>query len=112
MSISDEIADKVARHMLYPLMPLAPGAPVVRAMFVAEPLWDVLESPEGDVEWEQRVGELRADLETFVIGDPIHPKYLFLLYPARDGVWEIRSAGHDPKESHIRAPCQLFCGRG
>ena len=96
MSIRDEILDRVARRMLYPLLPEAQGEAPHRAMLLSEELWGVLDSPEGDQDWERRVGELRADLETFVIGDEIHPKYLFLLYPARDGVWEIRSAGEDP----------------
>jgi hypothetical protein len=65
-------------------------------MFVEERLWEILESPDGDEDWERRVGELRADLERFVTGEPIDPKYLFLLYPARDAVWEIRSVGTDP----------------
>jgi hypothetical protein len=36
MSIEDEIADKVGRRMLYPLVPQAIGAPVRRALFVGE----------------------------------------------------------------------------
>jgi hypothetical protein len=96
MSIEDEIADRCGRGMLFPLMPKAAGAPATRAMFVAEALWGVLNSPVGDDAWEKRVGELRADLERFVVGDPIDPSYLFLLYPARDAVWEIRSTRPDP----------------
>lgn len=96
MSIEDEIKDRVKRGMLFPLKPVAPGAAQHRAMFLDERLWAVLNSPEGDEEWEKRVGELQADLERFVTGDAIDPKYLFLLYPARDAVWEIRSVGSDP----------------
>jgi hypothetical protein len=96
MSIEDEIIDSIDRGMLRPLLPQAAGEAARRAMFLSEPLWNILESPEGDETWEQRVGELRADLETFVIGDEIHPKYLFLLYPALDAVWEIRSTEQDP----------------
>jgi hypothetical protein len=65
-------------------------------MFVTEALWEILESPAGDADWEQRVGELRADLEVFVEGRTIDPKYLFLLYPAADAVWEIRSNREAP----------------
>lgn len=82
--------------MLFPVLPQAPGEVAHRAMFVGEGLWDVLDSPEGDEDWEQRVGELRADLERFVTGEPIDPSYLFLLYPAEDAVWEIRSVRPDP----------------
>lgn len=97
MSIDELILDRVKRGMLYPLVPYAPGARADRAMFLCEALWAILESPEGDDEWEVRVGELRADLERFVTNEePIDPKYLFLLYPAADAVWEIRSVRPDP----------------
>lgn len=82
--------------MLYPVLPRAPGEVALRAMFVTEDLWKTLQSPEGDQAWEERVGELQADLERFVVGDPIDPKYLFLLYPAHKKVWEIRSTGSNP----------------
>jgi len=65
-------------------------------MFVAENLWNELNSPEGDPEWDDRIGKLRADLEVFVVEATITPKYLFLLYPAGDAVWEIRSSRDDP----------------
>jgi len=100
MSIEDEmqdlILDRVARNMLFPLIPLAAGEAPIRALFVEEDLWALLDSPEGDEDWEKRVGELRADLERFVTGEKIDPKYLFLLYPASEAVWEIRSIGADP----------------
>jgi hypothetical protein len=96
MSIEDLIVDKVSRGMLHPLLPKAAGSAARRALFVSEELNRVLDSPEGDTDWERRVAELRADLEFFVEGSPIDPKYLFLLYPARDAVWEIRSARNDP----------------
>lgn len=96
MSIHEEIKDRVTQGMLYPLLPRAPGITAQRAMFLSEWLWNVVNSPVGDEEWERRIGELIADLETFIIGDPVYPKYLFLLYPARDAVWEIRSADHKP----------------
>ena len=96
MSIEDEILDRVARKMLFPLRPQAAGATIRRAMFVAERLWDELNSPEGDAEWEDRIGRLRADLEICITEESIAPKYLFLLYPASDGVWEIRSVRDQP----------------
>lgn len=65
-------------------------------MFVAEKLWNELNSPEGDAEWEERIGRLRADLELFVTEPSIAPRYLFLLYPAADAVWEIRSVKDQP----------------
>jgi hypothetical protein len=96
MSIQDEIVDRVERGMLFPLIPKARGATIRRAMFVAEDLWIELNSPEGNPEWDERIGKLRADLEVFVTERSITPKYLFLLYPAADAVWEIRSARDDP----------------
>ena len=102
MSIHDEILDRLERGMLFPVLPKARGATIRRAMFVNEALHAVLTSPEGDEDWERRVGELQADLEVFVEARTIGPKYLFLLYPARDAVWEIRSTSDEPS---IRVLC-------
>lgn len=102
MSIQDEILDRWGRGMLFPVMPQARGEPVRRALFVNEALNSALTSPVGDETWEKRIGELRADLEVFVGAPTIGPKYLFLLYPSLDAVWEIRSVGHDPS---IRVLC-------
>jgi hypothetical protein len=96
MSISDEIMDRVSRKMLFPIIPAARGTTIRRALFVSEELNAILTSPEGSQEWEQRVAELRADLEVFVGARTIDPKYLFLLYPSRDAVWEIRSVRGSP----------------
>ena len=82
--------------MLFPVIPKAAGSSARRALFVYDKLWALLQSPEGDEKWERRVAELQADLDVFAEGAPIHPKYMFLLYPARDCVWEIRSTGADP----------------
>lgn len=96
MSIEDEILDRVRRKMIFPLTPRAAGATIRRALFVGEQLWNQLNSPEGDEEWEERIGRLRADLEVFVTEPKITPRYLFLLYPAADAVWEIRSVQDKP----------------
>ncbi len=96
MSIDAEILDRVRRGMLWPLTPKAAGATIRRAMFIGEHLWNELNSAEGDAEWEDRIGRLRADLELFVTEPTIAPHYLFLLYPAADAVWEIRSVRDQP----------------
>jgi hypothetical protein len=96
MSIEDEIVDRVKRGMLYPLMPSTPGDAAIRAMLIAEKLWAFLHKPTTDPSHEKRIGELRADLEVFVTSEIIVPKYLFLLSPASDGVWEIRSVREQP----------------
>lgn len=96
MSIEDEIEDRVQRGMLYPVIPKAAGAMIRRAMFVEEWLWKELNSTQGDPDWDSRIAKLQADLEVFVTEEYITPKYLFLLYPAKDGVWEIRSVRDQP----------------
>lgn len=96
MSIHDEIVDRVRRQMIYPVLPRAKGGTIRRALFVSEALHAFLTSPKGDLDWERRVAELQADLEVFVEARTIDPKYLFLLYPARDAVWEIRSVREQP----------------
>jgi hypothetical protein len=96
MSIRDLILNAVRLGMLFPLIPQAPGTSAKRALLVYERLWEILRSPEGTDEWEKRVAELQADLELFAEGTPVHPKYLFHLYPLRDAVWEIRSTRESP----------------
>lgn len=82
--------------MLFPLLPRAAGSVPRRAMFLVPEVWSALNSPQGSAEWEQRVAGLQADLEIFVEGQAIDPKYMFLLHPARDAVWEIRSVRPSP----------------
>jgi hypothetical protein len=96
MSIIEVLASKVAHGMLFPLVPQARGSSVVRPMYIAEELWSVFETSHPDPELESRIGTLRADLEAFVDGTALYPGYLFLLSPAREGVWEIRSTREDP----------------
>jgi hypothetical protein len=96
MSIHDEILDRVGRKMLFPVLPQARGSTIRRALFVSEPLHAALQSAPGDQEWERRIAELRADLEVFVEARTVDPKYLFRLYPGRDGIWEIRSVRDNP----------------
>lgn len=96
MSIEDLIVDRVDGGMLFPLYPRAAGAGPRRLMLVAESLWDFLQSAGPDDEWEDRKGFLLADLEAFADLEQIGPKYLFLLSPSREGVWEIRSTRPNP----------------
>src|SRR5215216_3735673 len=106
MSIADLIADRVQRGMLFPLYPRAPGSSPQRALLVAEELWNFLQAPGPDDDWEERKGFLLADLEVFAEGQQIGPKYLFLLYPSREGVWEIRSTSQNPS---IRVLGRFVC---
>jgi hypothetical protein len=65
-------------------------------MLLSEELYGYLEASYEDEEWEDRMGSLRADLEAFVTEEDIYPRYLFLLYPTSEGVWEIRSMRPNP----------------
>lgn len=96
MSIDTIIIDQVRAGALFPLIPKAPGAVARRAMFLVEEVNTALNSPEGDPEWDERMGRLRADLENFATERLLYPKYVFLLYPLADGVWEIRSVKDAP----------------
>lgn len=96
MSIEDLISHKVGAGMLFPLIPRAAGSAPRRAMFVSEDIWSLLSTEHQDDDMEERLGILQADLELFAEGRTIDPKYLFLLYPASEGVWEIRSVRPDP----------------
>jgi len=91
MSIDDLILDRIARGMLHPLTPRAKGTSARRAMLISEEIWQVLSTEHDDDEMEDRLGTLQADLELFAEGQAIDPKYLFLLSPCREAVWEIRS---------------------
>jgi len=44
----------------------------------------------------ERFAKLQADLDMFLTGETIDPKYLFGLTPITDGVWEIRSTRPKP----------------
>jgi len=96
MSIHELIKARVEERMLFPLRPKAAGTTSRRALFVSEALWALLETSHPDPKMEERLGFLQADLETFAEGAKLHPRYLFLLYPAREAVWEIRSMRPQP----------------
>lgn len=96
MSIEDEIVWRVSEHRLFPLLPKAAGAAPRRALFLAEDIWSVLSTEHDDQDLEDRMGFLQADLELFAEGQPIDPKYLFLLYPGSECVWEVRSVRPNP----------------
>jgi len=96
MSIDDQISDAVSRGRAFPILPVARGAPVRRALFVGEALWTELDPADKPPEWQERIATLRADLEVFVTAAQITPKYLFLLYKSVEAVWEIRSVRDDP----------------
>jgi hypothetical protein len=64
---------------LFPLIPHAAGTSPKRAMYLAAEIHALLEGEHQEEEMEDRVGLLQADLELFAEGQPIDPKYLFIL---------------------------------
>lgn len=96
MSIRSLIQDRVREGMLFPIIPKASGTTALRAMYVSEGLWDLLQTDHDDPDWDDRLGALQADLEVFTSEPEIYPKYLFLLYHPREAVWEIRSVRPNP----------------
>lgn len=96
MSIHDVIADKLAKEMLCKLPLRVSWITPVRAMLITPRLREYLLGPWDSLVEEDRAGRLRADLEVFVGGTTIDPKYLRRLYPSRDDVWEIRSVRDAP----------------
>lgn len=65
-------------------------------MLVTDDIWRLLEGETHDEIAEERIGRLRADLETFVTEADLYPHYLFWLTPRSDLVWEIRSIADAP----------------
>jgi hypothetical protein len=59
-------------------------------------MWKALKKEYDDPDLEYRLGELEGHLDHFASGQPIGPNYLRLLYPAADGVWEIRNPESNP----------------
>jgi hypothetical protein len=96
MSIEDEILWRLGEQRLFPLLPKAAGSAPHRALFLTEDIWSMLSTQHGDDELEERMGFLQADLEQFAEGQSIDPRYLFLLYPSSECVWEIRSVRPNP----------------
>lgn len=78
------------------LAPLSPRAMKRRAMYVTDDIWRMMEGDVLDEFTEERLGRLRADLETFVTEADLYPHYLYWLTPRDDLVWEIRSIADDP----------------
>lgn len=84
---------------------MVPGTPIERRLYVSNDLRGFLEGPWVDSVEEYRSGKLQAQLEMFIIGDPISvaqnpykkPKHAYMarVDPIADEVWDIRS--RDPK---------------
>jgi len=93
MSIVTILRDKLANGMLHLLTPKVPGDSHRRVLVIGSRLWEEIESKPRDSTWEVRIGQLKADLENFVISEQIRPSYLFRLYPRSKAVWESDERG-------------------
>ena len=106
MSIYDELQNLVNERRLFFLSPALPGSLVRRKMYITPQIRKLIMGPWTDPDWEERCGDLRADIDHFVEGKLLtvaaksykgHTSQLKRLEPAKDEVWEIRS--RDPKPS-------------
>ena len=94
MSIAQSIIDRIGEGRLSALAVFPLSATRIRRMYITDELREALNNPSSeDVE---RFARLEADLGTFVTSPTIDPKYLQLLLPVRNGVWEIRSVRPRP----------------
>jgi hypothetical protein len=107
MSIYDEIDGRVKEGRLSLLLPAMPSGAVVRRIYVSPEVNSLVYGPWGDREWEQRCGQLRADLDRFIEGRLItvgnlstpykgKTSYMKRLNRPHDEVWEIRSIDPHP----------------
>lgn len=106
MSIDALISDLVRAGQLHAIEPTMPGDPLRREMLVSAEVRGHLDGPWPASAWRTRCSRLRANLESFVLGDVISActvpfsagkAYLGLLSPPTAGYWDIRS--RDPKPS-------------
>jgi hypothetical protein len=105
MSIRVEIGNRISEERLFLLSPAMPGSHIVRPMFVSLEIKDLVLGPWDDAEWEERCGQLRADLDRYiecrritVAARPYHARtaYMAQLDELRDEAWEIRSRDPEP----------------
>jgi len=94
MSIAQSIIDRIGEGRLSALAVLPVSAVRIRRMYITDELRQALGNPSpADVE---RFARLEADLGMFVTSPTIDPKYVQLLMPVRNAVWEIRSVRPRP----------------
>jgi hypothetical protein len=108
MSICDVISIKVAAKELFAHPPSRLGFPMLRRLYLAPEVNDLVFAKTGDEDWKIRRVKLQLELECFVDGhdlkfalpndsDPYEDKPeadLRLLYKWTDEVWELRSRMH------------------
>jgi hypothetical protein len=111
--MEDVIARLESEGRLHFVEPVLPAEPIRRRLLVSEAIWTLLENPPRI--WATRLRRLRADFESFVVGNVIsvsltpfkaQTAYMGLLAPTADGVWDVRS--RDPSPA-LRVLGQFAC---
>lgn len=105
MSIRELISDRLKEQRLFVLEPTLPSEPIVRDLLVSPEVRSRVCGPWPNVRAEKRLRDLRADLESFIVGD--HVSACLVPYMAEDAlfgrldkpadeVWDIRSRRPSP----------------
>lgn len=86
-------------------LPIMEGDPIERVMLIETEVTELLDGPYQSVHHARRIGRLRADLESFVMGEEITlsftpyehgSAYMGLLDPKGQATWDIRSRDPEP----------------
>lgn len=105
MSIAAHISSLVSDGRLHLIEPLDASLEVKRTMVVSDEVQELMAGPWSTLSLERRANRLRADLESFVMGQvvpvsmtPYQHKaaYMGLLDPPERGFWDIRSRDPNP----------------
>ena len=105
MSITDQISSLVSEGRLHLIEPLDISLEVKRTIVVSDEIQELIDGPWSTRSLGRRANRLRADLESFVIGQvvpismtPYQHKsaYMGLLDPPNRGFWDIRSRDPNP----------------
>jgi len=108
MSIREWIRGLIddADKRLYVVNPPFPSEPALRTLLVSPEIHTLITGQQWpNADWTRRCNALRADLESFVVGNYIGvsltPReagsaYMGLLAPEADGTWDIRSRDPSP----------------
>jgi hypothetical protein len=116
MSINEWIGCLVGQNLLFEVEPTFDSDPVRRPMFVSEEVNGLLQGPWPTTAAATRCNQLRADLESIVIGDEIgicmrpfeaDQARMGLLDPITDGVWDIRSQDPSPGIRILGLFCEI-----
>lgn len=96
MSILQSIAWRLDEGSIRPLVPLPKKAPRLRTMYLTSEVFEAINRERTDESEIERYAKMEADLGSFITSKTLDSKYLYLLSPTRDSVWEIRTVRPDP----------------